>query len=275
MYDNEDSVCGIIYNNEPFYFRKNLQGDVIAITDKDGQTVARYTYDAWGVPAIVQDVTEDAIATVNPYRYRSYYYDTETGLYYVSSRYYNPVVGRWINADMIEFATVADGILGHNLFAYCENRVIMDNDPLGCFVIRRWMISLPLDAILMLIPGIGALFAPVKYIAKTIGKHALKAKISTPFIALIKFVAKYAGKIISGFKKAVSYIPFVGKWIAKKIPVSKFTNMIAGATSSGIINKILNLLLPNIDILLSLGGLVSGALDYVFDKDLNNSIWVV
>ena len=75
LYDNEENVCGIMYLGKAYYFRKNLQGDVIAITDKDGQTVARYTYDAWGVSAIVQDVTEDAIATVNPYRYRSCCYD--------------------------------------------------------------------------------------------------------------------------------------------------------------------------------------------------------
>ena len=99
LYDNEDSVCGILYNNVPYYFVKNLQGDVIAIVDKDAQTVAKYSYDAWGVPTITQDSSTSQIATINPFRYRSYYYDAEIGLYYLQSRYYNPAVGRFINED--------------------------------------------------------------------------------------------------------------------------------------------------------------------------------
>ena len=88
MYDNEDAVCGIQYNGEPYYFFKNLQGDIIAITDKDAKVVAKYTYDAWGVCTIAQDVSDCGIANVNPFRYRGYYYDSEIGLYYLQSRYY-------------------------------------------------------------------------------------------------------------------------------------------------------------------------------------------
>ena len=84
---NEDSVCGIIYNNTPYYFIKNLQGDIIAIVDKDAQTIARYSYDAWGVPEIKSDSSDCQIATINPFRYRGYYYDEEIGLYYLQSSY--------------------------------------------------------------------------------------------------------------------------------------------------------------------------------------------
>ena len=91
LYDNEDSVCGILYNNVPYYFIKNLQGDVIAIVDKDAQTVARYSYDAWGVCTVTHDSV--GIATINPFRYRGYYYDEEIGLYYLQSRYYDASVG--------------------------------------------------------------------------------------------------------------------------------------------------------------------------------------
>ena len=81
LYDNEDSVCGIIYNNYAYYFLKNLQGDVIAITNSKGEVVARYTYDAWGVCTIVSDNT-GIIARINPYRYRSYYYNQDIELLY-------------------------------------------------------------------------------------------------------------------------------------------------------------------------------------------------
>ena len=91
LYDNEDNVCVILYGDIPYYFLKNLQGDVIAITNQRGETVARYTYDAWGACTVSYDATATPtveggepinIATVNPFRYRSYYFDTETGLYY-------------------------------------------------------------------------------------------------------------------------------------------------------------------------------------------------
>ena len=119
LYDNEDSVCGIVYNGEPYYFVKNLQGDVIAIVDEDVETVAKYSYDAWGVPEVKSDTSEIGIATINPYRYRGYYYDNEIGMYYLQSRYYNPVVGRFINADEVtdEYVSMFKG----NIFEYCAN----------------------------------------------------------------------------------------------------------------------------------------------------------
>ena len=124
MYDNEDNVCGIIYNDVPYYFFKNLQGDVIAIVSKDAQIVAKYSYDAWGVCTISQDSSDCGIATVNPFRYRGYYYDSEIGLYYLQSRYFNPSVGRFINADEIVNLGVGRSIPCFNLFTYAENTPI-------------------------------------------------------------------------------------------------------------------------------------------------------
>jgi len=141
LYDNEDSVCGIIYNSVPYYFLKNLQGDVIAIVDKDAETVARYSYDAWGKLLSITDedgadLSNNAshIAIINPFRYRGYYYDQGTGLYYLNSRYYDPSVGRFINGDEAyillldnKFSTI-DNI---NLYVYCDNNSIMFIDPDG------------------------------------------------------------------------------------------------------------------------------------------------
>lgn len=93
MYDGEDQVCGMTYNGELFFFNKNLQGDIIAITDHTAAVVARYSYDAWGKCTILSDTSGCEIATVNPFRYRGYYYDAEIGMYYLQSRYYNPEVG--------------------------------------------------------------------------------------------------------------------------------------------------------------------------------------
>ncbi len=139
LYDNENSVCGIIYNNVPYYFLKNLQGDVIAIVDKDAQTVARYSYDAWGkivfvVDAQGKEITSTShIAHINPYRYRSYYYDTEIAKYYLQSRYYDPNVGRLVNTDdptIINNSTDKESI-GLNKFCYCLNSPSNDSDECG------------------------------------------------------------------------------------------------------------------------------------------------
>ena len=140
LYDNEDSVCGILYNNVPYYFVKNLQGDVIAITDKDAQTVARYSYDAWGTCTSAITNTEltcgDDIATINPFRYRCYYFDDEIGLYYLQSRYYDADIGRFINADDVTYVKSSDKVILHCLFVYCENNCTNKTDASGFASLR-------------------------------------------------------------------------------------------------------------------------------------------
>ena len=135
MYDNEDNVCGIIYNDVPYYFFKNLQGDVIAIVDKDAQTVAKYSYDAWGVCTISQDSSDCGIATVNPFRYRGYYYDAEIGMYYLQTRYYDPSVGRFVNGDNPVLESAAGIIRECNIYMYCNNCPIMGSDSYGLLYI--------------------------------------------------------------------------------------------------------------------------------------------
>ena len=136
LYDNEDGVCGVLYNNVPYYFMKNLQGDIIAIVDKDAQTVARYTYDAWGKIVSITDKDDDDIsyidshiANINPFRYRGYYYDEEIGLYYLQSRYYDASVNKFVNGDTPEVVTSIN--TPKNLFEYCGNNPINEKDPAG------------------------------------------------------------------------------------------------------------------------------------------------
>ena len=115
-----------------YYFSKNLQGDVIAIMDKNAETVARYAYDAWGVPTITQDSSDCEIANINPFRYRSYYYDEESGLYYLQSRFYNPTVGRFINSDESTYVAIDTTAISCNLFSYCKNSPATAVDYCGC-----------------------------------------------------------------------------------------------------------------------------------------------
>ena len=99
MYDAGGSVYGMLYDGTAYYYLRNLQGDVLAIVDGTGKTLVEYAYDAWGKCSVVSDVSGKSLSTVNPYRYRGYYYDQETGLYYLNARYYDPEVGRFLSAD--------------------------------------------------------------------------------------------------------------------------------------------------------------------------------
>ena len=131
LYDNECCVCGVTYNNEPYYFIKNLQGDVVAITNVQGEVEVRYTYDAWGKPEIKFDASDCKIGTINPYRYRCYYYDEESGLYYLQCRYYDPNTARFISSDEGLTITVLKNILNQNIFIYCHNNPINEVDYFG------------------------------------------------------------------------------------------------------------------------------------------------
>lgn len=143
LYDNEDKVCGMICGGAAYYFMKNLQDDIIAITNAAGNVIARYTYDAWGAHT-VQGVAVmsgaycttaafgEEIAQKNLFRYRSYVWDDDLRMYYLQSRYYDPQTGRFINADTAGVLGVECFIPGNlNLFAYCANNPIIYYDPTG------------------------------------------------------------------------------------------------------------------------------------------------
>lgn len=89
-------------------------------------TIGTYSYDAWGNPIGTNTAgsAEDVLLATNPLRYRGYIYDTETGLYYLQSRYYDPNTGRFLNADDVQFLGDSQTLLGYNLFSYCENNII-------------------------------------------------------------------------------------------------------------------------------------------------------
>ena len=116
LYDENNQPFAMKYNGTWYYYVLNVQGDVVKLIKADGTAVASYTYDPWGK---ILTSTGD-LANINPLRYRGYYYDTETGLYYLQSRYYDPEIGRFINADAYATTDVV-GILSANMYAYCEN----------------------------------------------------------------------------------------------------------------------------------------------------------
>ncbi|MBP3336727.1 MAG: DNRLRE domain-containing protein [Ruminiclostridium sp.] len=130
LYDESGGKYGFVYNGETYYYDINLQGDVTGIYDSNGQLAVEYSYDEWGKLINISDSTENGIGTINPIRYRGYYYDAETGFYLTGTRYYDPEIGRFINADG-EISDVGGNVLGYNLFAYCFNNPVNMDDPTG------------------------------------------------------------------------------------------------------------------------------------------------
>lgn len=138
-YTSGGSIIGMSYRNasyaegvfDTYVFEKNILGDIVAVYDINGVKHVSYRYDAWGnfTTTYHNGTTSSSIAARNPFRYRGYYYDKDLGLYYLQTRYYDSNTGRFINAD--GYVSTGQGILGNNMFAYCNNNPVMFTDPTG------------------------------------------------------------------------------------------------------------------------------------------------
>ena len=115
FYDAQNRPAVVVYNGVPYAYVKSLQGDIVAILDENGNMVVSYGYDAWGAPLWCTGELAETLGKVQPFRYRGYVFDEETGLYYLRSRYYNAERCRFVNAD---------SVVSGNLFCYCYNSPI-------------------------------------------------------------------------------------------------------------------------------------------------------
>ena len=206
-------LTGFKYNNNIYYYVKNLQNDIIGILDSNYQEIVKYKYDSWGnILSILDNNGNDIsneqthIANINPYRYRSYYYDKETDLYYLNSRYYNPKWGRFLNGDTFLFPI---DVLSNNLFSYCNNNPIMYIDTTG-----RWIISG-----LILIVGLTsiAITASIVVGAKT-SKKGEKSK-SKNKIGTSKEFKKTLTENLKTAQEDTKYLNFISKavYFANKV----------------------------------------------------------
>ena len=154
LYDASGAPIGMMYRTtnyavdqwDVFWFEKNLQGDVVAVYNESGTKVATYTYgDAWGNHSVTYTNGGGSTgAQYNPFRYRGYYYDTDLGMYYLQSRYYDSNTCRFINAD--GYVSTGQGLIGNNMFAYCGNNPVNRVDPNG----EGWLLVVAVLAIVAL-----------------------------------------------------------------------------------------------------------------------------
>ena len=129
FYDAQNKPAVVVYNGVPYSYVKNLQGDIVAFLDGTGAVVVSYVYDAWGQPISKTGSMASTLGTVQPFRYRGYVYDEETGLYYLRKRYYLLLSGRFLNKDSI-LGTIGMAF-AHSQFTYCDNNFINLSDEDG------------------------------------------------------------------------------------------------------------------------------------------------
>ena len=152
IYDHS-GVIGVKYNGNTYVYRKDIQGNICGILDNTGKVVVEYKYDAWGNHAVLDangtDISDAThIGNINPFRYHGYYYDTETGFYYLKSRYYDPETGRFISIDGIAYID-AETVNGLNLYAYCLDNPVMNVDPDGTVFIAGIIIGIIIGAVVV------------------------------------------------------------------------------------------------------------------------------
>ena len=144
MYDESGRMLGFRLDGAEYYYVRDYSGDVTGLINSRGELIGSYLYDPWGVLLetylnTFEEETADwtdadraeymRVLNLNPIRYKSYYYDAETGFYYLQSRYYDPITTRFINAD--GYVSTGQDISGYNMFVYCGNNPINRSDASG------------------------------------------------------------------------------------------------------------------------------------------------
>ena len=187
-----NGIAGIKYNGTEYIYRKNVQGDITHILDYCENVVAEYAYDAWGNCKVIKDT--DGIAEANPFRYRSYYYDVETRLYYLQTRYYDPAVGRFISQDDVSYLD-PEHINGLNLYAYCGNNPVMNVDPTGTLSWKGFFKLLAAIAIVVVATAVVAITAGAAAVAIA-GAVGVTAAMASTIGTTVALTAAVAGIVV-------------------------------------------------------------------------------
>ena len=210
-YTAENSLVGFNLNGNEYIYIKNIQGDIEGILDQNGNLVVQYTYDAWGKVLSTTGSLASTVGATNPMRYRDYYLDSETGYYYLQSRYYNPDICRFINADEPVYIGVSSATLICNSFAYCINNPINSLDITGHYtadlVLSTAYISLLSKALSGLIASIMSSIT------------AIKAAIATSWLPAVCIAA--AAVAVTGITYAVIKVNHLSKSASKTISAVK------------------------------------------------------
>ena len=135
QYDSAASLVAMIIGGTRYNYVRNAQNDIIGLIDSTGKRVVSYKYDSWGKVVSITGTLAATVGQKNPFRYRGYYFDAESGMYYLQSRYYDPEIRRFISADNIIVTGTSVEYQNVNLYEYCSDNPINFQDPSGHFIL--------------------------------------------------------------------------------------------------------------------------------------------
>lgn len=250
-YNNDGTLASVTRNRfsdgktDILYAVTNTRGDVIELRSGSGAVNTVYTYDSWGKLISITNASGTALASSNlgvqsSIRYRGYVYDTETGFYYLQSRYYDPEIGRFLNADDVDFIGASGTVISYNAFAYCENNAVNDNDFSGLLSTKKIkeyvkkIIEGFADFVSNLVKGVISDFVNLV----KINKRKITVKCVLAAFA-IDSIIEVCGIKIGGVMKACSnLLSFFSDIIEDKV-ISIFKKQIVPILINGSINKVL------------------------------------
>ena len=139
LYDGSGQLMAIRYKGADYYYIRDGLMCITGLVDANGGAVVNYRYDSWGKLISITGSMAGTLGKDNPYRYKGYYYDDETGMYYLKSRYYQPEICRFISADELTTLSVGQGnFIQYNLYIYCLNNSINQIDEDGHLSLPNW-----------------------------------------------------------------------------------------------------------------------------------------
>ena len=214
-YDANGQAVSVNYNGTEYYYLRNGQNDIVGLMDESGVRVVEYIYDAWGKLISTTGTLATTLGADNPFRYRGYYYDTETGLYYLTTRYYDPEVCRFISADV--YMSTGQGVLGGNMWAYCLNNPVVFSDNIGQSVtICILGVTVSLAQLI-----VGALIVTASIDLLINGERSLPARLSDKIVdALETVVSTVAEKVEAAKPRKYRSSTEEHHIVAKKSPKS-------------------------------------------------------
>lgn len=214
-YDNTGEIIGFTYNDNQYIYIKNAQDDIVAIADNSGNVISEYAYDPWGSVVSVTG-TNTEIGNLNPFRYRSYYYDSEINMYYLQSRYYDPEICRFINCDDVNYIGLTESEISYNPFTYCENNPVNNTDFSGHKSISELLKHFR--------QALDAFEAILKYIKNTFKKDLKKIRDT------VKLLSKKTIKKKKALEESIEQINKINKRLGK---IGKIVTIVAFIIACG------------------------------------------
>lgn len=277
-YDKSGTPLGFVYNGVQYLYVTSISNDIIAIADSTGTIVASYTYGDWGECTVDSTSTNLALANLNPLRYRGYYYDNETGYYYLQSRYYDSNICRFISSDLPEFAQFQKNKnCGLNLFSYCCNNPIKYTDHSGNFPYYSWVIGFLIDVIVTLLnPAIASSFDVVgntlKAYYKSKGKKYAVNYINKRIVPV--FSHYYMNNILTAIRIAVKRVYGATLNNIGSTAATLFLNKLVKTIRTFVkVGSVKGITITDIILMMfSIGSFISGILDWISDGKVNERV---